>query len=180
MPEGRTFTYADLLDFPEDNLRREIIDGELFVTPSPVVRHQRILRDLAFTFWTNLKENGGGEMLFAPMDVVLSDTNVVEPDLMFIPDDRFGILTDKHIHGVPALMVEVVSDTRMDRVRKRDLYERFDVPEYWVVDPEADRVEVYRLTEDGYGKPKILEPGETLRYEGLPGFAIDLAQLFAR
>ena len=180
MSQGRTYTYADLEAFPDDGLRREIIDGELFVTPAPYLRHQRILRELAWMFMTYLKAHGGGEMLFAPADVVFSDTNVVEPDLLFVPDDRRGILTDKNIQGSPALVVEVASDTRMDRVRKRGLYERFGVPEYWVADPEADRIEVYRLTQDGYAKPVIFEPPETLLYDRLPGLSIDLAALFAR
>ena len=180
MPEGRTYTYADLATFPEDHLRREIIDGELIVTAAPYLRHQRILGRIAFEFWTHLKQHGGGEAFVAPADVVLSDMNVVEPDLLFVPDERHGILTDKNIRGVPALVVEVVSDTRMDRVRKRDLYARFGVAEYWIVDPDADRVEVYRLTADAYGKPEILEPAETLAYDGLPGLIIDLTELFAR
>jgi Uma2 family endonuclease len=180
MPQGRMYTYADLEAFPEDGLRREIIDGELFVTAAPYLRHQRILRDLAGIFWSHVKAHGGGEMLFAPTDVVFSDQDVVEPDILFIPDDRGSIVTPKNIQGSPALVVEVVSDTRMDRVRKRDLYERFGVPEYWIVDPEADRVEVYRLAASEYGKPQILEPGETLTYGRLPGFEIDLNELFAR
>ena len=180
MSQTRVYTYGDLETFPEDNLRREIIDGELFVTAAPYLRHQRILRELAFAFELHLRAHGGGEMLFAPTDVVFSDTNVVEPDLLFIPSDRADIATPKNIQGSPALVVEVVSDTRMDRVRKRDLYARFGVPEYWIVDPEADRVEIHRLTETGYSKPEILEPGETVTYDGLPGLAIDLRELLAR
>jgi Uma2 family endonuclease len=180
MPEGKVYTYADLATFPDDNLRREIIDGELFVTAAPFLRHQKILLELAYAFVARLKIHGGGEVYVAPADVVLSDVNVVEPDLLFVPDDRRDILTERNLQGAPTLVVEVVSDTRMDRVRKRDLYERFGVPEYWIVDPEADRVEVYRLTGDGYAKPEILEPDETLTYDGLPGLEIDLTQLFAR
>ncbi len=180
MPEGRVYTYADLATFPYDNLRREIIDGELLVTAAPYLRHQRVLGELTFAFWAHLKEHGGGEAFIAPVDVVFSDINVVEPDMLYVPDDRQSILTEKNIQGAPALVVEVVSDTRMDRVRKRDLYARFGVPEYWVVDPDADRVEVYRLSGDGYAKPEIFEPGETLTYDGLPGLAIDLTQLFVR
>lgn len=180
MPEGATYTYADLATFPDDGLRREIIDGELIVTAAPYIRHQRIVRRLAFLFEAHIQRHGGGEMLFAPADVVLSDINVVEPDLLFVPDDLMEILKEKNIQGAPALVVEVVSDTRMDRIRKRDLYARSGVPEYWVVDPDADRVEVYRLAGETYAKPEILEPGETLTYDRLPGLGIDLAALFVR
>lgn len=180
MPEGAVYTYADLAAFPEDGLRREIIDGELLVSPSPFLRHQQVLGELYLVFRLHLSEHGGGRVFFAPADVVFSDTNVVEPDLLFVADEQQDILTEKNIQGAPALVVEVVSDTRRDRVRKRDLYARFAVPEYWIVDPDADRVEVYRLKGATYAKPEILEPGDTLTYQRLPGLVIDLAQILAR
>ncbi len=77
-------------------------------------------------------------------------------------------------------MVEVVSDPRTDRVRKRDLYARHGVPEYWVVDPDADRVEVYRLRASSYPKPSIVEPGEVLTSMSLPLLRVDVAALLAR
>ena len=180
MSERALYTYADLATFPDDGLRREIIDGELIVTAAPYLRHQQILGELHGAFWSHLKTHGGGKVFFAPTDVVFSEINVVEPDLLFVPDDLLHILTKKNIQGAPALVVEVVSDTRMDRVRKRDLYARFGVPEYWVVDPDADRVEVYRLSGETYAKPEIFEPPETLTYKRLPGLTINLAELFAR
>lgn len=180
MPEGSRVTYADLATFPDDGLRREIIDGELIVSPAPRLRHQRVLARLFLAFGNHIAAAGGGEAFFAPADVVFSDINVTEPDLLFVADDQLQILTEMNIQGSPALVVEVLSDPRMDRVRKRDLYARFAVPEYWVVDPDADRVEIYRLTGDSYAKPEILEPEETLTYERLPGLRIDLAALFAR
>ncbi len=180
MPESATFTYADLAAFPDDGLRREIIDGELIVSPSPRTRHQRIVARLFLVLGNHVEASGGGEVFFAPLDVVFSDRNVVEPDLLFVPDDRSEILTELNVQGSPALVVEVLSDPRIDRVRKRDLYARFGVPEYWVVDPDADRVEVYRLRGDQYGKPEIVEPGEILGYERLPGLSVDLTKLFMR
>lgn len=180
MADGTLVTYDDLAAFPDDGLRREIIDGELIVSPSPKTRHQRLVGRLYLALGTHIEQKGGGEVFVAPFDVVLSDVNVVEPDLLFIAGDQSQILTDANVQGAPALAIEVVSDPRMDRVRKRDLYARFGVLEYWVVDPDADRVEVYRLQARGYAKPEILEPGETLTYERLPGLKIDLAVLFAR
>lgn len=180
MPEGAVFTYADLASFPDDGLRREIIDGELIVSPSPRLRHQDVLGRLFVAVFNHVAGHGGGKVYIAPADVVLSDINVVEPDLLFVPDEQLAILTEMNIQGAPALAVEVVSDPRMDRVRKRDLYARFGVKEYWVVDPDADRVEIHRLRGKSYAKPEILEPGEILTYERLPGLTIDLTQLFAR
>lgn len=179
MAEGAALTYADLASFPDDNVRREIIDGELIVSPSPRTRHQRVSGRLHLALGGHVAEQGGGEVFYGH-DVILSDHNVVEPDLTFVADERRAIVTDLNIQGAPALLIEVLSDARRDRIIKRDLYARFGVPEYWVVDPDVDRVEVYRLAGDTYAKPVILEPGETLTYARLPGLTIDLAALFAR
>lgn len=181
VPHATPYTYTELVrDFPVDNVQREIFDGELVVSPGPNTRHQRIVRDLALEIQRHINGRSVGEVFFAPLDTVLSETDVVQPDVMFVADDRREIITEKNVQGVPSLVVEVVSDTRRDRVRKRDIYARYGVPEYWIMDPEVDRVEVYKLLDGDYGKPEILEPGETLTYDKLPGLQIDLAKLFAR
>ena len=181
MPKAAAYTYADLVaDFPVDNVRREIIDGELIVSASPVVRHQRLVGRLLFAIAKHLEAHGGGEVFGSPLDTLFSDRNVVQPDVMFIADEDAGIITDKNVRGVPSLVVEVVSDPRMDLIRKKELYARFRVPEYWVVEPELDHVQVFKLAGDDYGHPITLVPGNTLTYDRLPGLAIDLAALFAR
>lgn len=179
MPE-QGLTYADLAAFPDDGLRRELLDGELIVSPSPVVRHQEVLGRLFLAIGGYVAEHGGGKAYLAPLDVVLSDSNVFEPDLLFIAEADLGILTEKNVQGAPSLAIEVVSDSRIDRVRKRKVYERFGVPEYWVVDPDADRVEIYRLEGPTYAKPQILEPPDEVTFVGLPGLRISLDKLFAR
>lgn len=177
----RTLTYADLQAMPDDNHRHELLNGELFVSPAPKLRHQRLVVRLSTAFSVHIDGHGGGEVFIAPTDVVLSDINVVEPDLLFIADAQREILTEANIQGVPSLVIEVVSDSRQDRVRKRDVYAQFGVPEYWIIDPEADRVEVYRLLEERvYAKPQLFEPGDALTFDGLPGFTLDLQKLFAR
>ena len=165
---------------PDDGLRRELLDGELLVSPSPGTRHQTLSIRLSVAFQNYLAAHGGGRVWAAPLDVLLSDTSVVQPDLIVVLDEQAGLVTDAHIAGAPALLVEILSDPRLDRVRKRDLYARFGVPEYWIVDPDADRIEVYRHDGTGYGKPEIVEPGEHLDYAPLAGLSIDLASLFAR
>jgi Uma2 family endonuclease len=179
VPE-RLLSYADLESFPDDGLRRELIGGQLFVTPSPFTRHQAIVFRLNGLFYAHLMQAGGGQAFPAPLDVVLSDHDVVEPDVVFVADSDAEAVGVKNVTGVPSLVIEVLSDARRDRVLKRDLYERFGVPEYWIVDGEADRVEVYRNENGRYGKPKIFEPGDTLTLESLPGFSIDVATLLAR
>lgn len=173
-------TYADLATFPDDGLRRELIHGELVVTPSPLVRHQRLVGHLHLRLAGFVEEHGGGEVFLAPMDVLFSDRDVVEPDLFFVPDEASEIVTRTNIQGVPALVIEVLSNPRTDRIRKRDLYAEFGVPVYWIVDPDADRIEVYTLAGGRYGKPDIVEAGEVLGCDAMPGFALDVAALFAR
>jgi Uma2 family endonuclease len=180
MAKGGTLTYADLASFPTDNTRRELIDGDLIVSPSPKTRHQVISQRLMLELGKHIEAHGGGMVFSAPYDVVLSERDVVQPDLVFVADAQQQIVTEANVQGVPALLVEIVSDARVDRVRKRDLYARHDVAQYWIVDPDADRVEVYRHDGTGYPKPQILEPGDELTFVPLPGLRIDLARLLAR
>lgn len=171
-------TYEDLASFPEDNLRRELIGGELIVTAAPALRHQRAVMALASALFIYAKEHGG-EVFPAPTDVFFSDVDVVEPDVLFVTEASLAKLETKFVRGAPDVVVEVSSPTtrRLELVRKRDLYERFGVPEYWYVDLDADRIEVYRLPTDRYGAPVILGRAETLTSPLLDGFSISVAEV---
>ncbi|MHB8510565.1 MAG: Uma2 family endonuclease [Actinomycetota bacterium] len=179
MPSQRLLTYEDLKAFPDDGKRREILNGRLFVSPSPFRRHQEVLGRLHLIVGNHVHEHGGGKVYFGPLDVLLSLHNVLEPDMMFISSDQFDIMTEKNIQGPPALAIEIVSSSRMDRVRKKPIYAEHGVKTYWVVDPKINRVEVYRLVGKAYGEPEILGPPQVLTYEGLPGLEIPLGDLFA-
>ena len=124
-----------------------------------------------------------GQAFFAPYDVVLSDINVVEPDLVFFSNARLDRLTRKNAQGAPDLAVEVLSEStrRTDEIRKRKLFEAFGVLEYWIVDPELETVKVYRRAGDRFDRPVELstEDGDTLATPLLPGFDVPLAKLFA-
>lgn len=175
-------TYDDLVAFPDDGLRRELINGEAFVTPAPNTRHQDIVGRLFRAIGNYLEAHGGGQVFVAPYDVVLRKDNVVEPDLVFVADDRGGIVTPENIQGAPSLVIEVLSDPHRDRHLKRALYARVRIPEYWIVDPDADRVEVYRLPRGKrvYPDPEVLAPGKALTTPLIPGFSINLAELLRR
>jgi Uma2 family endonuclease len=164
-------TYDDLLSFPDDGLRRELIGGELFVTPSPSFRHQGVVTELVIALGLYGREQGG-KVRPAPMDVFLSERDVVEPDLLFLTAANLSRAERPFIRGAPDVVVEVSSPStrRHDLVRKLELYERFGVPEYWFVDLDADRVEVHRLTGDRFGPPIMLGRGEQLTSPLLPGF----------
>ncbi len=166
-------TYDDLASFPEDNLRRELIGGELIVTAAPATRHQRVVVRLASRLLA-YEEGHGGVVLPAPADVFFSDVDVVEPDVLFVAGAREGIIEGKVVRGAPDLVVEVSSPTtrHLELVRKRDLYERYGVPEYWYVDLDADRVEVYHRIGAGYDPPVILGRGHSLTIPSLPGLSI--------
>lgn len=173
-------TYDDYVLFPDDERRRELIDGEVYVTPSPSVRHQDIVRVLLRKLDSHLETHGGGRVFVAPLDVLLSEVDVVQPDIVFVADDRTSIIGEENLKGAPSLAVEVLSDPARDRRLKRDLYARYGVLEYWVVDPDAHRIEVFRTTEQGYDRPEILEPGDTLNSALIPGFELDVADAVRR
>lgn len=180
MPDSGTLTYDDLVQIPDDGKRRELLDGELVVSASPAVRHQIVAQRIFFALESHVRERGGATVFFAPLDIILSPETVVEPDVFVILDEQRDIITEPNIKGVPALVVEVLSNPRIDRVRKRQIYARFGVPRYWIADPDADRIEIHRLAGGEYGKPEILEIGDRLTYPPLSGFQVSLSDLFAR
>ena len=173
-PAHTGLVYADLAMFPDDNLRREIIGGELVVTPAPRVRHQRAVTRLVAALFDYGREYGG-EVFPAPLDVVFTDADVVEPDVVYVGPDHGDRLEELCLRGAPDIAVEVSSPStrRLEVVRKRELYERHGVAEYWYVDLDADRVEVYRLEgHRRYPAPALLARGGILVSPQLPGFRL--------
>jgi len=176
-------TYEDYVLFPDDGKRHELIDGEHFVTPSPSTKHQAISINLAGMMWRYLQERPIGRVFTAPFDVVFSDFDVVEPDVLYLSNERAAaVLTDKHARGAPDLVVEIGSrgTRKRDETIKRRLYERFRVQEYWVVDPALDSVRVYRQTGEQYERvvELTLERQDVLTTRLLPGLDFPLAKIF--
>ncbi len=175
-------TYDDYCQIPDDGNRYEVIDGVLFMSPSPMYRHQKISRKLT-VFLSNWADRiKAGEVLYAPMDVVLSENNIVQPDLLFISNERASIIEEKNIQGAPDLLIEILSEgnRRHDEVSKRDLYERHGVLEYWIVDPVLETIKVYRLEEARFIKAAewSLEAEDVIASPVLPGFECRLADVF--
>ena len=172
-------TYEDLAAFPEDNLRRELIGGELIVTAALSTRHQRTVGELHGRLWLYSKEHGGAAFL-APTDVHLSGTDVLEPDVLFVTAAHQDRVEEKFVRGAPDIVVEVSSPTtrKLELVRKRELYESYGVPEYWYVDLDADRIEVYRLGDNGrYPLPQLLGRSNTLTSSHLPGLSLAVSDI---
>ncbi len=179
----KEWTYEEFMTLPEGGpYRYEIIDGELFMTPSPTPRHQRISRKLLLVIGKFLETHSVGEIFSAPCDVVFSrdPLQVAEPDLLFVSKAHASIVTEKNIQGVPDLLVEILSPgtAENDRRVKFSLYERFGVPEYWIVDPEAETVQVYRLSDGRYGTCREFRKEDALDSPLLPGLSIPLVEVF--
>jgi Uma2 family endonuclease len=166
-------------------MRHEIIDGVHYVTPSPVLRHQQLMGRLYLAIGNFLEEHPEvGQAFLSPLDTVFSPWDVVEPDLVFVAADQLEILTEPNIQGAPALVVEILSPStrRRDLGIKRLLFDRGGVREYWVVDPKANELTVYRRSSDGgLAETEQLSASadETLTTPLLPGFTLSLAKLFA-
>ena len=179
IPQKERYTYADYAQLPE-GAPYELIHGDLLMSPSPSAYHQRILRRLVRTLDNAVSEAHLGEVLFAPMDVFLSDENTVQPDLMYIAQDRRGIIGEQKIEGAPDLIVEILSPSTAyrDLTTKKRLYEQHGVKEYWIVDPEQKTVEVFEHTGGGFMQhARVVEKG-TAASKLLNGLQIDLADLF--
>ena len=149
-------THADYLRFPDDGLRHELLDGEHFVSPTPRIPHQRISQRLSFAMTAFVGEHGLGEVFVAPLDVILSEHDVLEPDLLFVSEARREILQD-WVRGAPDLVVEVLSPSTRSRDLgiKRRIYRDRGVREYWIVDPDAEAVEICRFGSDAAGRPDV-------------------------
>jgi Uma2 family endonuclease len=183
-PSGAVkLTYDDFVLFPDDGMRHELIDGEHYVTPSPNLIHQTILGNLYLVIASWLETSPIGHVYLSPLDVVISQFDVVEPDLLFVANARAAdILTEKNVQGIPDLVVEIASrSTRQrDDAIKLQLYERAGAQEYWTVDPYLQIVRVYRR-HDASLKLVVELPragSEPLRSSLLPGLDIPIERIF--
>jgi Uma2 family endonuclease len=179
---GVKLTYDDFVLFPDDGQRHELIDGEHYVTPSPNQIHQIIVGNLHFAIRGYLETHPSGLVFLSPFDVVFTKFDVVEPDLLYISNQRREILTQQNVQGPPDLVIEVGSPgtRRRDETIKRRLYERSNVSEYWVVDPDLEVVRIYRREGDGYGRAQELtrESGDVLTSPLFPNLDLSLEAVF--
>lgn len=179
----RKLTYEDYLLFPDDGDRHEILDGEHSVTPAPVPKHQRVSMNLSLGLGPFIRQHNLGDLLAAPIDVVLSDNDLVQPDLLFISRRRAAIITDKNIQGAPDLAIEIISDpTRLrDEHLKRRRYDELGAQEYWLVDRFHGTVRVFRRNGGRFESIAELsvQANDVLTTPLLPGLRLPLAEIFA-
>jgi Uma2 family endonuclease len=173
------FTYEDYLKTSDDE-RYELLDGELIIMPAPSIAHQHVAMKLGTRLDTFVEEGNLGVVFSAPTDVVLSETDVVQPDLLFISLERAHTIMPANIQGAPDLIVEIRSDSTAERdeTLKRILYAQHDVKEYWLVDPEDMTIIVLCLGEGGYAEAATYTVGQTLTSPALEGFSVNLDEIF--
>ena len=177
--EKKRYTYDDYLKTPDDK-RYELIEGELYMTPSPITNHQRISRKIEFLLEKFVTENELGEIFYAPYDVYFDDKNVVQPDILFISKDRLNIIGDKNLQGAPDLVIEILSESNAyrDLIQKKKLYARHGVKEYWIVVPGEKTIDIHILKDKTYQLYKTLGEYDTLESQILKGFKMELKVIF--
>jgi Uma2 family endonuclease len=176
---GKTLlTYEDYVQIPEDGRRHEIIEGIHYVTPSPVTRHQRTSLAIAVQLYEQIERRGFGLVIDAPMDVLLSRVDVVQPDLLVVLNRNRRIVKRKNVRGSPDLIVEITSPStvRRDLELKRSLYEKYRVLEYWIVHTHQNVVDRLVLGPRGYGHHGRCR--RRIEFGGLPGVVVDLRQVW--
>ena len=174
------YTVADYMTTPDDK-RYQLLEGELILAPSPTDRHQAILGTLFFLLYQYNLETGSGHVRMAPLDVHLSNYDLAQPDILFVSNDRASIITAANIQGAPDLVVEILSPSteRYDRGYKRTMYARYGVREYWLVDPDAETIEILTESDEGFVTDFIYQRDQILVSPLLPGLSIDLNRVFS-
>ncbi|MBI5207515.1 MAG: Uma2 family endonuclease [Candidatus Firestonebacteria bacterium] len=179
LTEKRKFTYEDYLKTPEDK-RYELIEGELIMTPSPIIYHQRISKKIYYELEKFIREKRIGEIFYAPCDVHLDNGNVFQPDILFVSKNRLNIIGEKNIQGAPDLIIEILSEATayMDFGKKKRLYARFGVKEYWIADPQEKVIEIYSLKDNMFILINTFSEKDILKSSFL-GIEIKLSDIFA-
>jgi len=180
-PQNIKLTVRDYMSMPEDDDRRfELIDGELILAPSPVPQHQDIVLNLARMLADFAESQDLGKVMVSPMDVVLSDHDVFQPDILFISRNRLHIIGDRNIQGAPDLVIEILSPSTEGRDRgiKLEQYLRYGVREYWIIDPHQRTLEVLRASDTEFETVRVYPEGTTATSPALEGIEVEVDRLF--
>ena len=172
-------TYADYMKTPEEE-HCELIGGELVMFTTPPTYHQLVLSNLMYKVGVFVRERDLGRVYPVLTDVVLSDRDVVKPDILYVSKQRSHILTRENVRGAPDLVVEILSPATAERDRtvKLDLYAQHGVKEYWIVDPDAGTITVLLRGEGSFEVGGIYGEGQSLRSPTLAGFSVTLEEIF--
>ncbi|MFW5759914.1 MAG: Uma2 family endonuclease [Cyclobacteriaceae bacterium] len=174
----KEWTVSDYLELQE-NPNQQLINGQLIMSPSPSVMHQRVLRNLALKL-NEYAEKRSDEVLFSAIDVYLNETNVPQPDIVYIFKENKNSIKEKGIEGAPDLIVEIISPSNsyIDRYQKKDLYEKSGVKEYWLVDPNNATLEIYHLGAEKYEMVQYVVSQGQIKSQLLTQLKFDLQELW--
>jgi Uma2 family endonuclease len=177
---GVRFLATDIWDTPDDGKRYEVIDGELYVTPPPKWSHQRGLSKLHIRLGAWIYDNNLGEMVEAPVGVVLDEHNGLQPDIVYVSRERLHIISERGVEGAPDLVVEALSPSTRARDKgvKMRRYAAAGVSHYWQLDPRTEFLDAYRLIEQDYELTGRYGPGSVFRPELFPGLEIPIDELW--
>jgi Uma2 family endonuclease len=173
------YTYDDYARLPDDR-RYEVIDGELYLTPAPTPYHQIVSRRIERLLEDHVEKAKLGIVIHAPCDVVLSQFDVLQPDIFFISTGRMAVIGEKYISDAPDLVVEVLSPgtRKRDRFIKSKRYARFGVREMWIANPQKKTIEVFVNAEEGFRRDALYAGDDVLRSPLLPGLEVQLSRVF--
>jgi Uma2 family endonuclease len=176
------WTYADYLRLPDDGTRCEILEGERVMTPSPFTPHQAVQCRLGTALVNYVTSQRLGSVFYAPCDVILADDIVVQPDILFVREANLEIVKLRGIFGPPDLAIEILSESHPERdtVRKLGIYGRHGVREYWIVDPDQGRIEIFVLAGGALVRKAVHDRGEARSLTAAPGFTVLLERVFSR
>ncbi len=175
----KIWTYKDYLKLDDDK-RYEVIEGELIMVPAPFVIHQRFSRRIEFLMLKFVEENKLGEVFYAPVDVVFGKKTVLQPDILFVSNERKSIITKRAVEGAPDLVVEILSPSSSynDTVRKKRIYAENDVLEYWIVDPEDKSIEIFENRNNHFYPIDYAHLEGKVSSKILDGFSVDIEEIF--
>jgi len=178
----KVYTYEDYLNLPDNGKRYEIIDGELYMVPAPSLWHQDTIGQFYRRIGNFLEDNPVGKIYLAPTDIIFSEIDVLQPDLIFVSKEKFDILAGANIQGAPDLVIEVLSPgtEKRDRTIKLKAYSKFGVLEYWMANDESETVEIWRRKGKKLVFHALLDRTQTLTTPLLPGLEIALGKIFQR
>ena len=174
---NRKLNYSFIAATPNDGKRYELVDGELFVNPAPSLMHQRVSKRLFRMLEDFFQSRSIGEVFYAPLDVILTDHDVFEPDLLVVGDPAHT--SARGVEAPPLLAVEILSPStqHLDRKVKFLRYATLGIQHYWIVDPDAKQVECFRLADGEY--LLLLRGDESLKHPDWDGLVLDLAALWS-
>jgi len=175
------YTYQDYLNLPDDGKRYELINGELVMTPAPNTIHQNIIVKMIYEIERFLQQQKIGKLFCAPTDVKFNDTNILQPDIVFISKERSGVITENIINGAPDLIIEILSPgtAYYDLIEKKEIYEQYGVKEYWIVDPKKNRVDIYQNIDQRFELNQRLDVEGIAKSLVIEGFEVSLTDIFS-